>query len=225
MTVFAAEWLHALGSAAPDEHDVKALLRGYAIETPRGVRLAPGAPLPTLDFPAPYVVKVCSARVLHKTEHRGVVLRVGEAELAAALSAMRERFPGEAVIVEEQVTLDGTEIIVGALVDGELGPAVMVGAGGILTEIYRDVTFRLAPCPAEEARRMLQELRIAPLFSGFRGSTLDPKSLAELIARVGELTVDLGERFHQLDINPLAWVGGRWLALDAKLLLQESTAA
>lgn len=221
----ATDWLRSLGNAAPNEHDVKALLRGYEIDTPRGLRLAPAAAIPTLDFPAPYAIKVCSAQVLHKTEHGGVALRVAEPDLAAAVTDMRTRFPGEAVIIEEQLTLDGPELIVGALVDSELGPAVMVGAGGILTEIYRDVTFRLAPCPAEEARRMLEELRISPLFAGFRGSSFDAESLSQLIARVSELAVELGERFHQLDINPLAWVDRRWVALDAKLLLHPPAAA
>ncbi len=213
-------WLDALGERRQaDEFQVKELLRRCGIAVPRGVRLMPGDALPALDFPAPYVVKVCSPTVLHKTDTGGVVLRLPAAELAGAVDEMRRRFPDTPVLVEEQLKFQGTEMIVGALMDPELGPAVMVGAGGILTELYRDVTFRLAPCPVDEARRMLTELHVAPVFEGFRGSTLDAGGLAEIIARVGDLALELRDCFSQLDLNPLVSVGGTWTALDAKIVL------
>jgi len=165
------------------------------------------------------VLKVCSPDILHKTEHGGVVLGVDAARLAAEVTAMRGRFPGQAILVEEQVRIQGSECIVGALVDEEFGPAVMVGAGGILTELYRDIAFRLAPCSVGEAHRMIAELKIAPLFKGFRGITLDAEGLARTIAAVADLTLDLGTSFSQLDLNPLGFVGDGWVTLDAKLVL------
>ena len=65
------------------------------------------------------------------------------------------------------------------MIDPNFGPAVMVGAGGVLTELYRDVAFRLAPCPPNEAVRMLQELTIAPVLKGFKGFGLDCHGLAK----------------------------------------------
>ena len=114
---------------------------------------------------------------------------------------------------------DGSEFILGALVDPSFGPAVMVGAGGILTELYKDVSFRLVPCTLEEARRMLGELTVSPVLQGFRGLRIDSDTLAETIIRVSRVVQDLGDRFSQLDINPLVYAGGRWVVLDAKLVL------
>ena len=124
-----------------------------------------------------------------------------------------------AALVEEQLSPRGPELIIGALVDPDFGPAVMVGAGGILTELYRDVSFRLAPCDAEEARDMLGELAVAPLFAGFRGIALDADALARVIVAAGQLAVELGPSFSQLDINPIVSVGNGFVALDAKLVL------
>ncbi|MBI5510770.1 MAG: acetate--CoA ligase family protein [Deltaproteobacteria bacterium] len=216
-----AAWLESLRvPQRPDEWEVKAALALYGVRAPRGVRLSPDEALPRLTFGEPYVVKVCSPDILHKTEQRGVRLKIEAAALADAVADLRRRFPGQPLLVEEHLKLSGRECIVGALVDREFGPAVMVGAGGILTEIYRDVAFRLAPCEPDEAVRMIGELKIAPLFSGFRGITMDAAALAQVIAATSQLAVDLGDRFSQLDINPVGDAGDAWVALDAKLILK-----
>ncbi|MCK5690100.1 acetate--CoA ligase family protein, partial [Myxococcota bacterium] len=156
-----------------------------------------------------------------KTDHGGVDLNIHKDDLAASISEMRERFEGQAVLVEEMAKFQGTEFIIGAMVDPEFGPAVMVGAGGILTELYKDVSFRLAPCSKTEAGRMIKELSVGPLFEGFRGINLDSDGLAEVISKAGELALALGDHFSQLDINPLVVSDGKWCALDAKLVLNE----
>jgi 3-hydroxypropionyl-CoA synthetase (ADP-forming) len=107
------------------------------------------------------------------------------------------------------------------MMDPVFGPAVMVGAGGIFTELFKDVTFRLAPCPQEEALRMLKELTVYPLIEGYRGSTIDPNKFARIISIVGNMIVDLGNVFSQLDINPIVYSEGRWAALDAMIVLRE----
>ena len=89
--------------------------------------------------------------------------------------------------------------------DPVLGPAVMLGAGGILTEIYRDTAFRLAPLDRAEARRMIAALHIAPVFDGFRGLKLDLDRLADLLTTVGRLAVCLKAGFTQLDLNPVVF--------------------
>jgi len=95
----------------------------------------------------------------------------------------------------------------------------MVGAGGVLTALYRDVAFRLASCPPEEAIRMLQELTLATVLKGFREFDLDCHSLANIISRTGELAEELGSYFHQIDINPIVFSDDQWIALDAQLTL------
>ena len=214
-------WQQSLAKPGkPDEWEVKELLRLYGIPTPNGIRIQSKDLIPAPTFAEPYVLKVCSGEILHKTDRGGVQLNVSRAALADRIAEMRRAFPGEALLLEEQVKMKGTECIVGALVDGEFGPAMMVGAGGILTELYKDVAFRLAPCDQKEATRMIDELKIAPLFKGFRGITMSAEALAHVIAAASELVIDLGEAFSQLDINPVGFVDREWVALDAKLVLK-----
>jgi succinyl-CoA synthetase beta subunit len=216
-------WLAGLSRPGrPDEHEVKQLLAQRGIAAPRGVRLESGADLPDLDLTPPLVVKVCSPDHLHKTETRGVTLDVASGDLADALADIRARFPGQPLLVEEQIAFQQPECIAGALVDPDFGTAVMVGAGGIAAEIYADVGFRLAPCSAAEARHMIDELRIAPLLAGARGARADVDALADVIARLGDLACDLGDALAQLDINPIAFADGQWLALDAALVLHSA---
>ena len=165
------------------------------------------------------MAKVCSPDILHKTDVGGVVLNLDPGTLPLALSDLRRRFAHQPVLIEEQLGADGPEFILGGLLDPDFGPAVMAGAGGILTELYRDVVFRLAPCPEAEARRMLAELIIAPVLSGFRGLKLDLPGLAGLVSRLGDLMVEIAARLSQLDLNPVVYAAGRWVVLDAKLLL------
>ncbi len=89
----------------------------------------------------------------------------------------------------------GVEIIVGTLLDATFGPMVMVGLGGITTELFRDVIYRPAPVSADEAAAMLGELKAAPLLNGFRGAAkADVAALAQLIAQISLLAAQLRER-------------------------------
>ncbi len=215
-----ADWLAGLAvPGRPDEAEVKQLLAGYGVTTPPGRRLAPGAPIDPGDLRFPLAVKVCSPEVQHKSDHGGVILGVGPAELEREVTAIRARFPGAAVLIEEQVAYPEPELIVGALHDRELGPAVMVGAGGLLAELHGDVGFRLAPCSPAEAGRLVDELTVAPVLSGYRGHPADRAALTALVSRIADLAVDLGPHLGQLDINPLVWGERGWTALDALLLL------
>jgi hypothetical protein len=237
-------WLAGLRiPGRPDELEGKELLGRYGIAVPAGRRLPPEASEPPagggsaargsgaadpLDAlgplpPSPmgiWVLKVCSAEILHKTESGGVMAGLHRRELSEAVGLMRRRFPGMDLLLEEQVRHAGIELIIGALDDPVLGVAIMAGAGGILTELYQDVSFRLAPGSREECRRMLGELTISPVLRGYRGIAMDVDALAATVSRVGCIAVDLGPRFHQLDVNPVVFASGRWVALDAKILLR-----
>ncbi|HOV39231.1 MAG TPA: acetate--CoA ligase family protein, partial [Spirochaetales bacterium] len=132
----------------PDEYEVKKLLAQFGIPVPGGSRIIPPEKLNTgrdsLNFPV--VVKVCSPQILHKTDAGGIRTGVGREELDSVLEEFAHRFPGEPLLVEEQVRYLPPEMIIGGLEDPLLGPAVVVGAGGILTELYQDVSSRLCPC-------------------------------------------------------------------------------
>jgi hypothetical protein len=217
-------WLRSLRiPGKPDELESKQLLSSYGIAVPQGRRLGKEDsldPLPVTETGL-WILKTCSAEILHKTEAGGVLTNLERGDLPLVLESLRSRFPDTDLLVEEQVRYSGPELILGALRDPALGPAVMVGAGGVLTELYRDVSFRLAPCPPEECRRMLGELTISPVLEGYRGIALDTDALAETVNRLGRLAVELGPRFQQLDVNPVVYAGNRWIALDAKIVLGE----
>jgi succinyl-CoA synthetase beta subunit len=205
----------------PDEFETKLMLSRYGIPTPLGMRFLPGEKLDKNKFIYPVVIKVCSAHILHKTDHDGVVMGVESSKIEETFEEFEKKFPNTPILVEEQIHFRGPELIVGALLDPVFGPAVMVGAGGVLTELYKDVAFRLAPLTFQEAGRMIQELTVAPAFFGYRGLKCDPDSLSRIISATADFAAGIGEHFSQLDINPLVFSGNKWIALDAKLVLDQ----
>lgn len=211
----------------PNEWESKQLLGAVGIDVPRGVFIgacgakAAAGDLSVLGSSGHCVAKVCSGEILHKTEHEGVLLDVAENQLPAAVATLQKRFPSSGILVEEMVAYRGGEIIIGALYDPTFGPAVMVGSGGILTELYRDVAFRLAPCTVKEAHLMLEELTIYPTLKGYRGLPGNADALAEIVAKIADLAVHLIREGCQLDINPIVWCRDRWIALDVKAIIAE----
>lgn len=214
-------WLSSLARPGrPDEYEVKRLLLDYGIPCPKGVRIAPDAAVRLWDLQPPFAVKVCSPDVPHKTEQRAILLKRTEKNVGEAVADLRTRFPGEAVLIEEMIVFEEPEIIVGGLQDSVLGAALMVGAGGIMTELYKDVAFRLAPLSPDEAGRMLDELVIAPVFSGFRGFKHSKKELASICGAVSMLLAEFGGVCKQLDINPIVYNPEKgWHALDGLMQL------
>jgi hypothetical protein len=226
MTDATRAWLAGLAiPGAPDEHETKQLLSLHGLAVPRGMRLgaetAAACSDPRPGFDPPYVVKVCSPEILHKTDRGGVRFSMDGPGLAAAVRDMAALFPGCGLLVEEQVGFSGNEFIIGAFRDPAFGPAVMAGAGGILTELYKDVAFRLVPCDQQEALRMLKELKVYPVLEGYRGFRMDAQGLAGVIARVSGVISDLGDLFGQLDVNPIVFSPSGWTVLDAKLILHK----
>jgi len=170
------------------------------------------------------VIKVCSSDILHKTELQGVVLNCERDNVKNNFEKMQKRFPNENILVESQTDFRGPEFIIGIIKDPALGHAIMVGAGGVLTEIYKDTSFRLAPCSEKEAMDMIDELVLSPIFDNFRGMVLDKKKLAKTVSQVSILAHDLGDKLSQLDINPIVFSNNEWIALDVKILFEENQA-
>jgi acetate---CoA ligase (ADP-forming) len=169
----------------------------------------------------PVALKVESPDILHKTE-AGVIrlnlnndaeVRQAYAAVTASARAVSARLNG--VLVQPMIP-PGIEIMVGARVDPQLGPLVVVGLGGVLVELLKDTAVELAPVTASEARAMLERLRGAALLKGFRGSQpVDLDALAEVICRLSELAADQRERVAEFDVNPLICAGERIMAVDA----------
>lgn len=164
----------------------------------------------------PVVVK---ADVTHKTEVGGVRLGVKDAAgVREACGALRVRTGAERLIVQEQVDA-GVEVLIGAHRDEVFGPVVAVGTGGVLAEVVGDVSFRLAPVDAAEARRMLREGARQRLLGGPRG--LPPCEDAPLVdALVGVGALMCAEpRILEVDLNPVIAAGPRAVAVDVVLIV------
>ncbi|MCF6246867.1 MAG: acetate--CoA ligase family protein [Desulfobacula sp.] len=215
------QWLTAIGgNRNPDEFEAKQLSKFYGINIPRGRRFAPGDVLNLDGLQFPCAIKVCSSKIVHKTEVKGVMLNNDRQSVKDNFKIMQQRFPDESLLVENQQIFDGPEFIIGIVKDPAFGHAVMIGAGGVLAEILNDTAFRLVPCSDSEALDMIEELNISPVFDNFRGFTLDKQQLAQTISRVSRLAHDMGDALGQLDINPIVFSGRQWVALDIKILFE-----
>jgi acetyltransferase len=156
-------------------------------------------------------MKIQSPDIAHKSEVGGV--RVGIATKGEAFSAYRELLesagkhrPNAAIqgVLVSPVAKKGVEIIIGTLLDRTFGPMVMVGLGGITTELFRDVIYRPAPVGVAEAEAMLGELKAAPLLRGFRGGPkADVAALSKLISEVSVLAARLREEVSEIELNPV----------------------
>jgi acyl-CoA synthetase (NDP forming) len=171
----------------------------------------------------PVVVKVDSAAFPHKSDHGLVLtgLTDDDAVHAAATTVLERARRAEptatidGVLVCEQVS-GGVEAVVGVATDDLFGPTVMVGLGGTLVELYRDVAFRVPPFDRDEARRMVLGLRAAPLLHGFRGRPpADVEALLDVVMAVQQLAVDLDGVVVEIDLNPVLVLPDRAVVLDA----------
>ena len=154
----------------------------------------------------PLVMKVVSPRILHKSDVGGVLLDLEDEErLEAAYADMAGRFATrgfQGVMLYRQVPA-GLELIAGIKRDPTFGPVVLAGAGGVLTELLRDSAVRIAPFDLQEARRMLSDLKIDRVLSGYRGGgVLDREAAAELLLRLSRLVVRY-PAIRELDLNPV----------------------
>ncbi len=199
--------------------DIATLLGYYGIPLcpQRVVRTADDAVAAAVELGYPVAVKVAVGG-LHKTDIGGVRLNiVTEAEVRAAFSDLALLCPGGPAILVQPMQRPATEVIVGALQDPLFGPAVMIGAGGVLADLIADRSFRLAPVTGSDAAAMIGALRTARLFDGYRGAPVVSRSaLADLLVRVGILADDLPE-VAELDLNPVICRGQDVVVVDARI--------
>jgi acetate---CoA ligase (ADP-forming) len=151
----------------------------------------------------PVVLKTAVPTIMHKSDVRGVLLDIrGPAELAAAYADLSARL-GPEVLVCESVAA-GTELALGIARDPDLGPMIVVGAGGVLVETLADRAVALPPVDEETARQMIAELRVSRLLAGVRGAaSADLGAVARSITGLAELAIELGGDLEALDVNPL----------------------
>ncbi|HEY2252422.1 MAG TPA: GNAT family N-acetyltransferase, partial [Planctomycetaceae bacterium] len=214
----------------------KSLLEAYGIPVTKALpaRSAAEAQVLASEIGYPVVLKVLSPQITHKTDVGGVALNIRTAEALTiayddVVSAARRKAPQadiQGVTVQKMVNLaDGVELIAGVKKDATFGAVMMVGAGGITAELYRDRALGLPPLNERLARRMLESLKSWPLLAGYRGkSAAAVDRLVEVLIRLSYLVAHNPE-IGELDINPLFVGATDVVALDARVVIDRTAAA
>jgi succinyl-CoA synthetase beta subunit len=209
-----------------DELQAATLLERFGIPRVPAVALDTSiTQAPALPFPYPVAVKALSAEIAHKTDMGAVVLGVQDgAGLLQAIRHIRANVEQQSplgrlhrVLVQQMVDGIG-EALIGYRVDPAVGPLVMVAAGGVFTEIFRDRSLRLAPVDLATANEMTGEVRGLALLSGYRGRPRgDLGALAEAIVALSRLAQD--PSVAEAEINPLIVRADGVIAVDALVKL------
>jgi succinyl-CoA synthetase beta subunit len=199
------------------EHEVKGLLHDAGIQVPRGLYLRKGEALPDVDMLSyPLVAKVSSEKIRGKSDVRGVRLGIGDfGALKQSVEELMMIENAEGVLIEEMAP-QGTEVIVGGVIDAQFGPIVMFGMGGVFVELYKDVAFGLAPLSRDAALGLVRQVKGSRLLEGYRGRpAMDIDSLLTVIAFASEIIAS--GLVEEIDLNPVALYPRGALVLDAKM--------
>lgn len=210
------------------EESSKDILSEYGIKVPKYalVTNSDEAVQKSKEIGFPLVAKIVSPDILHKTDVGGVKVGLSsEDEVKKAFDDMfnrlKEKFDVKGVLLEKMVP-KGVELIVGLQNDSQFGPSIMVGLGGIYTELFKDVSFRVLPVTKNEAAKMLESLRGKDILKGFRGSTpVDLDMLSEAIVNIGTLGVDMAGKYESIDFNPVVVYPDSYYVVDAKIILKD----
>lgn len=217
------------GTSQLNEWDAYALFEKIGLPHAPAARIAVETDRIELPFGYPVAVKVLSDAIAHKTDVGGVVLNVSDeptlkAAIAQIVRSVRDKQPDIAVkeVLVQPMTSGIGEMLLGYKKDADAGPIVLLAAGGIFTEIYRDRSIRLAPVNLKTAREMISELAISRAFEGYRGKKVgDLEALAQAIVAASQLAVSDEYDVIDAEINPLILreKGEGVLALDALVKL------
>lgn len=209
------------------------ILRTYGLPVPQGslavseedaVKIAD-------EIGYPVVMKVVSDQVLHKSDVKGVELNLKSAQdvrdaynrIHDNVSTLQPDASITGIYVIKMIT-GSEEVILGIKRDPSFGPVLMFGLGGIFVEVFRDISFGVAPLSYEEARKMIEKTRAYKILSGARGRTpRDIDKIVDALIRLGQLAIDYPQ-IQELDINPLFVLneGQGSVIGDARMLLQNS---
>ena len=207
------------GKLVCDAYGISVPGEGVAGSASEASKLASG-----MGFPV--VMKIVSPDILHKTEAGGVIVGVMNADEAAkaydTILANAKKYKADATIdgvQVQQMLKGGQEVIVGAVTDPSFGKLVAFGLGGVLVEVLKDITFRLAPASKDDALSMLDGIQAAEMLKGVRGGeAVNRDALASLIVGVSELVSDFPE-IAEMDLNPVFATQDGAVAADVRIVV------
>ncbi|MGN6822510.1 MAG: acetate--CoA ligase family protein [Candidatus Nitrosocosmicus sp.] len=211
------------------EEMAKDILSSYDIKVPQFalVQNVDDAVREANSIGYPIVAKIVSPQILHKTDVGGVKVDLkNEADVKSAFNDMYGRlakqYDVKGILLEKMVP-KGVEMIVGLQNDPQFGPVIMVGLGGIFTELFKDVSFRVLPITEKDALDMIEELQGKMLLKGYRGSfTINLDMLCKALVKIGNLGFDISPYYDSIDFNPVIVYSDSYYVADAKILLSNS---
>ncbi|WP_329047191.1 acetate--CoA ligase family protein [Amycolatopsis sp. NBC_01488] len=211
----------------------RAVCEAYGIPTPaeRLATTAGEAVAHAGEIGLPVVLKIVSPDILHKTEAGGVLVGLKDAEAVKAgfekIVENAKAYNADARILGvqvQQMLTEGQEVIIGSVTDPTFGKIVAFGLGGVLVEVLKDVTFRLAPTSTEEALSMIDGIQAAEILRGVRGSDpVDRDALAAVITSLGQLVADFPQ-LSEVDLNPVLATARGATAVDVRILVDPDAA-
>jgi acetyl coenzyme A synthetase (ADP forming)-like protein len=220
--------VRAEGRTALSAPEAKRVCDAYGIEVPQEGLATSAEEAVSLaeEIGYPVVLKIVSPDILHKTEAKGVLVGLGGSdEVSSGYEQIVENakaYESDADITGVQVQQmlpEGQEVLIGAVTDPSFGPVMTFGIGGVLVEVLRDVTFRLAPTSAEDAAQMVDGIRAAEVLKGVRGAAgVDRAALAVMIEAVSQLVTDF-EEITEVDLNPVLAREDGATAVDARFVV------
>jgi acyl-CoA synthetase (NDP forming) len=221
----------AAGDTVIPELEAQQICRAYEISCPATVLATSKAECiaAAQNMGYPVVIKIFSRQIVHKSDVGGVITGIASAnELDLAYDRMMANITKNSpraevggVIVQKQMP-KGVEVVVGGLRNDQFGPVVMFGMGGIYVEVFKDVSFRLAPLDKDEALRQVRETKVFKLLQGVRGEEpCDIDALCGVIVNTGRLLAEYPE-IAELDFNPVFCYPDGCTVVDARLVLKST---
>ena len=176
----------------------------------------------------PVVMKIAAVDVVHKSDAGGVKLglkttaQVGKA-YDEIMKSIKKAFPDAKIegVSVQTMARQGVEVIIGMSKDAQFGPVLMFGLGGVLVEILKDVSFRIAPLQPRDAGEMIRDIKGFPLLQGYRGSDpIDIANLEKMLLKVSAFVEDT-PAVKELDLNPIFAYKDGAIAVDARVILEK----
>ena len=216
-----------------NEEDSKKFLGAYQITStiPLLARTVQDAVKISSDIGFPVVMKIASPDISHKTDVGGVILNISSADevkksFRDMMEIVKKKEPKahiEGVTIQNMISKYDYELIVGSKKDDAFGPVILFGMGGVEAEFFKDISIGLPPLNLALARRVLEQTKIFKMLSkGFRNkSPIKMRLLDETLVKISNLIVDFPE-IKEVDINPLAIIDDHIIALDARIILDDT---
>jgi 3-hydroxypropionyl-CoA synthetase (ADP-forming) len=211
------------------EELAKQVLSEYGVMVPKYalVKSTEEAEIEAEKVGFPLVAKIVSPEILHKTDVRGVKVGLqNQADVKDTFNDMfgrlSKQYSVKGVLLEKMAAAGGVELIVGLQNDPQFGPVIMTGIGGIYTEVFKDVSFRVLPITKEDAISMIDDLKGNKILRGFRGMPpVNLNMLAEALVNIGKFGTDMAPYYESIDFNPIIFYENDYVVVDAKILLRE----